>query len=178
MNEQRVAFDGATTYVPRDKLRPVTTALDPGDLAPVGIGTRDAASAHPAPARAPRRVLRGHPRRTSPSTLLVTDHGRSGRFCRIPRPGPTPICSTRRPSSRSPWRRTSCFPWATTARRARMPACGPKHYVQRDLLIGKALVDLLASSLVSPHPISAQLQTDAADSLIASETTSHGGRPT
>ena len=43
VNEQRVAFDGATTYVPRDKLRPVTSAADPGDLAPLGIGTRDAA---------------------------------------------------------------------------------------------------------------------------------------
>ena len=43
VNDQRVEFDGATTYVPRDVLRPTTSAEDPGDLAPLGIGTRGAA---------------------------------------------------------------------------------------------------------------------------------------
>ncbi len=43
VNEQRVAFDGATTYVPYPDLRPVTSDDDPGDLAPVGVGTRDVA---------------------------------------------------------------------------------------------------------------------------------------
>ena len=38
-------------------------------------------------------------------------------------------------------------------------------------------VDLLAASLVSPHPVLAQFQTHATDSLIAGETTGHGGRP-
>jgi signal peptidase I len=43
VNEQRVAFDEVTTYVPFEELRPVTSATDPGDLAPLGIGTRDVA---------------------------------------------------------------------------------------------------------------------------------------
>lgn len=35
---KRIAFDGPTTYVPRENDRPVATLDDPGDLAPVGIG--------------------------------------------------------------------------------------------------------------------------------------------
>lgn len=43
VNGERIQFDGPTTYVPRDDARPVTTTDNPGDLAPVGIGTRGAA---------------------------------------------------------------------------------------------------------------------------------------
>ncbi len=42
VDEHRVEFDGPTTYAPRDDARPVTSDKDPGDLAPVGIGTRGA----------------------------------------------------------------------------------------------------------------------------------------
>lgn len=38
----RIDFDGPTTYPPEDDLRPVATAANPGDLAPVGIGANGA----------------------------------------------------------------------------------------------------------------------------------------
>ncbi len=43
VDEHRVQFDGPTTYAPRDDARPVTSDSHPGDLAPVGIGSRGAA---------------------------------------------------------------------------------------------------------------------------------------
>ena len=42
VNGTRVQFEGPTTYAAADRLRPVTTEADPGDLAPLGIGSRAA----------------------------------------------------------------------------------------------------------------------------------------
>jgi signal peptidase I len=42
VNDRRVEFDGRTSYPPRERTRPVATAEDPGDLAPLGVGTRGA----------------------------------------------------------------------------------------------------------------------------------------
>jgi signal peptidase I len=39
VNNDRIKFDGPTTYKPRDRDRPVSSADDPGDLAPLGVGS-------------------------------------------------------------------------------------------------------------------------------------------
>ncbi|MFO7905284.1 MAG: signal peptidase I [Pirellulaceae bacterium] len=39
---KRIQFEGPTTYTPRPDARPVSTPENPGDLAPVGVGTRGA----------------------------------------------------------------------------------------------------------------------------------------
>ena len=161
VNEQRIAFDGATTYVPRDKLRPVTTAGDPGDLAPVGIGTRDAAL------HIQRlRVLR--------DVYYVATEGAVAHEYNVPY-GPQKIREILQdPAS---WPETDLVRLAGSVRdhdggrptvslgRQQPTELGcpdvaqalcPTRPVDR-----QGLVDLLASSLVSPHPVLAQLQTDA-----------------
>ena len=40
VNNRRIDFDGPTTYLPREVTRPEYTEEDPGDLAPAGVGCR------------------------------------------------------------------------------------------------------------------------------------------
>ena len=42
VNNRVCEFDGPTTYVPPTQERPVASAADPGDLAPIGLGARQA----------------------------------------------------------------------------------------------------------------------------------------
>ena len=146
VNAQRIAFDGATTYVPRDKLRPVTTAGDPGDLAPLGIGTRDAAL------HVQRlRVLR--------DVYYVATEGAVAHEYNVPY-GPQKIREILQdPAS---WPETilfdsqdqfeitmeadQLFPLGDNSPQSSDARMWPKHFVRRDLLIGKALL------IYWPHP--------------------------
>ena len=140
-----------------DLIVPAYSAADPGDLAPAGIGSRGAAvQAHRSLRDLSRQVL--HRRRTaatanndyrSPSPAS-TPSKRSSEIFRRPDAVGQPadlFAAGQSPARRvSRWRQISSCRWATTARKAPTPATGstartmPHHYVERDLLIGKALL--------------------------------------
>lgn len=146
VDDQRIEFDVATTYVPRETLRPVTSAADPGDLAPVGIGTRDVAL------HAKRlRVLR--------DVYYVATDGKSGHEYRgwyaekvreeLQSPGSWPtttLFDSHRPFEIA-MEADQLFPLGDNSPQsydARMWL--GHHFVQQDLLIGKALM------IYWPHP--------------------------
>jgi len=146
VDDQRIEFDVATTYVPRETLRPMTSAADPGDLAPVGIGTRDVAL------HAKRlRVLR--------DVYYVATDGKSGHEYRgwyaekvreeLQSPGswPTTTLFDSHRAFEITMEADQLFPLGDNSPQsydARMWL--GHHFVQQDLLIGKALM------IYWPHP--------------------------
>jgi signal peptidase I len=146
VNEQRIAFDGATTYVPHDKLRPVTTAGDPGDLAPLGIGARDAAL-HVQRLRVLRDVY-----------YVATDGAVAHEYdipygpqkireiLQDPESWPETLLFDSQDQFEITMEADQLFPLGDNSPQSSDARMWPKHFVQRDLLIGKALL------IYWPHP--------------------------
>ena len=150
VDDQRIAFDGPTTYAPRrreiDRWRPWKTPV---------TWCRSASATRRPHGRAERlRVLRD-------VYYVATDGGRphgvreSGTERRHPRNTERPKHSGQRRSysaivahlkTTTTPDPISSFRWATTARRVPMLACGGDHFFERDMLIGRALL------IYWPHP--------------------------
>lgn len=146
VDDRRVQFDGPTTYLPRDDAQPVTTPQDPGDLAPVGIGTREAAL------QVSRlRVLR--------DVYYVATDGRMPHEYRIPY-GPQKIMEIL--NDPTTWEATPLFeardvfqhtladdqflPLGDNSPQSSDARMWQDHYFVRDMLIGRALL------IYWPHP--------------------------
>ncbi len=143
----RVDFDGPTTYVPRDDARPRTSDQDPGDLAPVGIGTRGAAL------QLQRlRVLRD-------IYYIATTDGRMPEYS----PGygrpesilqilhdPTAWAETdlfaRRAQLKYELKADQFFPMGDNSPQSSDARMWPDHFFERNMLIGRALL------IYWPHP--------------------------
>jgi signal peptidase I len=146
VNEQRVEFDGATTYVPRDVLRPTTSAKDPGDLAPLGIGTRGVAL-HVQRLRVLRDVYY-----VSTKGLVAHEYKiplREQRILEIlhdPRSWPDTELFESQDQFRMTLKDGQLFPLGDNSPQSSDARMWQEHFVDRDLLIGKALL------IYWPHP--------------------------
>jgi signal peptidase I len=152
VNDQRVAFDGATTYVPRDVLRPATSAGDPGDLAPVGIGTRGAAL------RIQRlRVLRdvyyvsttggpSHERHERHEYRISLDEKEILNILQTPETWPDTKLFKSQDQFHMTLKDNQLFPLGDNSPQSSDARMWTEHFVDRDLLIGKALL------IYWPHP--------------------------
>ncbi len=147
VNERRVEFDGPTTYLPRDDARPVTSAQDPGDLAPVGIGTQGVA-------------LHVHRLRVLRDIYYIANEDR-GDFHEYPHyyskeriwqvlQDPSTWATTELFDARGdleyPLKADQFFPLGDNSPQSSDARLWYEHFFSRDLLIGKALL------IYWPHP--------------------------
>jgi len=140
INGKRIKFDEPTTYVLAESVQPSWSPNEPGDLAPVGIGTRGVAL------RVERlRVLR--------DVYYVATHGTPAHEYRLAI-GPREIESILRDPTR--WAATRLFderaelieqldsdqffPMGDNSPQSSDARLWPEHFFTRDLLIGKALL--------------------------------------
>jgi hypothetical protein len=141
-----IEFDGPTTYLPVHDRRPMTTREDPGDLAPVGIGTRDV------PLRIHRlRVLRD-------VYYIATDGNRPHEYdirfgaeqVREILQNPHLWANTALFDSRGEFLQVlgpdQFFPLGDNSPQSSDARMWDRHYVDRELLIGRALL------IYWPHP--------------------------
>jgi signal peptidase I len=146
VNEQRVVFEGATTYVPRDTLRPAATALDPGDLAPVGIGTRDAAL-HIQRLRVLRDVYYvATEAGNTPEYTVPYSFRRIQEILHDPESWPETDLFDLQAKFEVTMKADELFPLGDNSPQSSDARMWDEHFVKRDLLIGKALL------IYWPHP--------------------------
>ena len=156
VNDRECAFDGASTYEYDAAERPVTTAADPGDLQPLGVGTMNLA-ARVTHLRVLRDIYYIATRNTMSST--VTDYG--GYFRGVDN-------VVEHLSNPALWksgdlfdaRETAEFPQAkdrffvlgdNSPQSQDGRLWGAEHYVERDLLIGEAVL------IYWPHPLQVRI---------------------
>ncbi len=146
VDDKRIEFDGPTTYIPRDEAKPIATLEDPGDLAPAGIGTRGAAL-HVKDLRILRDIY-----------YVATDGSATHEY-RFPL-GPKGILSIL--EDPTAWDKNGLFdsrgtfehrleadqffPMGDNSPQSSDARMWPKHFFERDMLIGRALL------IYWPHP--------------------------
>lgn len=151
VNGQHVEFDGPTTYLPFEKLRPVTSAEDPGDLAPLGIGTRDV-PLHVQHLRVLRDVYYVATNGQMPYEYLGHGPQEIREILQSPGAWPKTDLFDSQDKFEVTMEADQLFPLGDNspqsydARMWRRDYRHEQHYVQRDLLIGKALL------IYWPHP--------------------------
>ena len=140
VNDKRIKFDGPTTYLLDDTVRPYWSPSEPGDLAPAGIGSCGL------PLKLERiRVLR--------DVYYIATHGTPAHEYRVPF-GTAEILSILRDPTR--WATTRLFderaeliehlgadqffPMGDNSPQSSDARLWPEHFFTRDLLIGKALL--------------------------------------
>lgn len=144
VNDQRIEFSGPTTYVPSTTLRPVTSAADPGDLAPVGVGTRGA-------------ELLTQRLRVFRDVYYVATHGPTHEYrgfheqeiLRIlddPAEWPETTLFDQQNQFNVALKSDQLFPLGDNSPQSSDARMWQENFVQRDLLIGKALL------IYWPHP--------------------------
>ena len=145
INDRRIEFSGPTTYEIRQSLRPVTSATDPGDLAPAGIGTRGAAVTTQR-----LRVLRDV---YYVATRGQTHHEYRGfhdqeilRILDEPDEWPETRLFDEQDSFEMALKDDQLFPLGDNSPQSSDARMWDANFVQRDLLIGKALL------IYWPHP--------------------------
>ena len=145
VNDRRIEFSGPTAYEPRQSLRPVTSSADPGDLAPVGIGTRGAAVATQR-----LRVLRDV---YYVATRGIPSHEYRGfheqeilRILGEPDEWPETSLFDKQDTFRMTLEDDQLFPLGDNSPQSSDARMWQANFVQRDLLIGKALL------IYWPHP--------------------------
>ncbi len=146
VNERRVTFNGPTTYAPRDTLRPVTSELDPGDLAPAGIGTRDVAL-HIQRLRVLRDVYYVATRAGNvPEYTVPYGHRKIKEILRSPERWPETDLFDMQAEMQITMEAGQLFPLGDNSPQSSDGRMWEQHYVDQDLLIGKALL------IYWPHP--------------------------
>lgn len=147
VNQQRVAFDGPTTYVPRARLRPVTSATDPGDLAPVGMGSHGVAL-HLQRLRVLRDVyyVATDGSRPHEYQLAFVDSQRVREILDDPAAWPDTPLFDAQAEYEVALTSDELFPLGDNSPQSSDARMWPRHFVPRDLLIGKALL------IYWPHP--------------------------
>ncbi|MCU0958734.1 MAG: signal peptidase I [Pirellulaceae bacterium] len=147
VDQQRVVFDGPTTYVPRERMRPVTSPTDPGDLAPAGIGSRGAAL-HLQRLRLLRDVYYVATEGSSPHEYQIAfiDSERIREILSDPAVWPDTPLFDAQAEYEVAMKSDELFPLGDNSPQSSDARMWPRHYVHRDLLIGKALL------IYWPHP--------------------------
>ncbi|MHB0956973.1 MAG: S26 family signal peptidase [Pirellulaceae bacterium] len=146
VNDSRVEFDGATTYLPQELLRPTTSAEDPGDLAPLGIGTQGAAL-HVQRLRVLRDVYyvstQGH---VAHEYKIPLGEQKIREILHDPQSWPDTKLFASQDQFQMALGDNQLFPLGDNSPQSSDARMWQEHFVDRDLLIGKALL------IYWPHP--------------------------
>lgn len=144
---ERIEFEGPATYVPRDEARPVSTAKNPGDLAPVGIGTRGAAL-HVKRLRVLRDIYYVATTSGPPPYEYTLPY--APEYIRAILQDPDKWEDTKLFDVRGTFRKTlesnQFFPLGDNSPQSADARMWPNHFFERDLLIGQAVL------IYWPHP--------------------------